>query len=174
MSFTAEMKEHIKKFGWNPKRQIDLFDDFMLKYNYPDFIISFLQRFGDLKIHKLQDTNSGIINTTIINPFKSDGMDADSVSYEYSSDLNQKLYVIGVYLPENFEIAVDVNGAVYLLGEYCWCMGKDIFQGIESIVRVDQWSSLELNPKNTASGIWYDIHGKMIDFEEYVFDYRTF
>ncbi|WP_281979504.1 SUKH-3 domain-containing protein [Tenacibaculum mesophilum] len=175
MSFTQEMQNHLKEFGWYPNRKIDTYDDFMEKYNYPEFIREFIREYGGLKILELlEKSDTSVVNKTSLNPLDSDGMGADSVAEDYASDLGRKLYVIGLYRPENFDIAVDENGAVYFLGEYCQCVGKNLYEGLESIIRIDQWSQLELYAKDTTSGKWQDIRGEFVDFESYEFKYKKF
>lgn len=175
MSFTEEMQNHLKEFGWYLNRKIDTYDDFMEQYNYPEFIRDFVRKYGGLKVLELvEKNNTRVVNRTLLNPLESDGMGADSVAEDYASDLGRKLFVIGLYRPENFDIAVDENGAVYFLGEYCQCVGKNLYEGLESIIRIDQWSQLELYAKDTSSGKWQDIKGEFIDFQTYRFKYKKF
>lgn len=101
-------------------------------------------------------------------------MDADSVAKDWESDIDRELYVIGLYSPENFDIAVDGNGAVYFLGEYCYCIGRNIYQGVEAIIRIDFGSQLSTDQPDTANGKWFDIKGKEVDFTSYIFKYKTF
>lgn len=171
MSFTQEMQNYLKEFGWYPNRKIDTYDDFMEKYNYPEFI----REYGGLKILELLEKNdTSVINKTYLNPLDSDGMGADSVAEDYASDLGRKLYVVGLYRPENFDIAVDENGAVYFLGEYCQCLSNNLYKGIEAIVRIDVGGGIELDPKDTTSGKWYDWSGNLVDFDSHDFTYRKF
>lgn len=178
MSFTNELENHLKKMGWYQGRNVTDYDVFMEQYDYPEFIKTFLREFGGLKIKDLNPQYDiekfKKMDRTFINPLLSDGMDSDSVAEDWSRDLGRELYVIGLYLPENYDIAVDENGAVYLLGEYCQCVGKDIYKGLESIIRIDQWSQLEVDATDTASGKWLDVRGKEIDFDDYEFQYKLF
>ena len=174
MNFTKEMENHLKSMGWFPSRKITTYDEFMEKYNYPEFVRKFIREFGGLKILEfLEKKDSNVINRISLNPLDSDGMGPDSVAEDWSNDIGRKLYVVGLYSPENFDIAVDANGAVYFLGEDCYCLGKNIYQGLESIIRIDQWSSIQLDAQDSTSGIWYASKGQ-IDFDTYEFKYRTF
>ncbi|MDI9310647.1 MAG: SUKH-3 domain-containing protein [Limnohabitans sp.] len=178
MSFTKEMESHLKTMGWFLNRKISTYDEFMEKYNYPEFIREFIREYGGLKIktlNKLQ--NDSILKEMFrisMNPLDSDGMEPDSVAEDWSNDIGRKLYVIGLYSPENFDIAVDGNGAVYFLGQDCYCLGKNIYQGLESIIRIDQWSSVQLDPQDSTSGVWYTSKGEGLDLDNYEFKYRTF
>ncbi|VXB82983.1 hypothetical protein FLAVO9AF_290094 [Flavobacterium sp. 9AF] len=175
MSFTKEMENHLKTMGWYPNRKITTYDEFMERYNYPEFIREFIREYGGLKILELLDKkDSNVVNRTSLNPLDSDGMDSDSVAEDWATDLGRKLYVIGLYSPENFDIAVDANGAVYFLGQDCYCLGKNIYQGLESIIRIDQWSSIQLDATDPTSGLWYISKDKTVDFDTYEFKYRTF
>jgi hypothetical protein len=176
MSFSKELKDHLYKMGWKEGEKTSQYDAFMKQYDYPQFIREFIRNYGGLKIktlNPLHDSRLKDRDRTFLNPFDSDGMDADSVAADYASDLGRKLYVLGLYSPENFDIVADENGAVYFLGEYCYCVGKDLYEGLESIIRIDN-VSLELDPVNTASGIWRDISGKKVNFENYQFKYNDF
>ncbi|MCO6161664.1 SUKH-3 domain-containing protein [Flavobacterium sp. NRK F7] len=175
MSFTKEMENHLKTMGWDPNRKITTYDEFMERYNYPEFIREFIRTYGGLKILELlEKEDSNVVNRTSLNPLDSDGMGANSVAEDWATDLGRKLYVIGLYSPENFDIAVDANGAVYFLGQDCYCLGKNIFKGLESIIRIDQWSSIQLDAKDPTSGLWYISKDKAVDFDTYEFKYRTF
>lgn len=174
MSFTKELEEHIEKQGWFKGRKTNKFDAFMEQYNYPEFIRDFIREYGGLKLIDLKPKHD--INhlktmfRTNINPLMADGMDADSVAEDYASQLGRKLYVIGLYLPENFDIAVDEHGAVYFLGEYCYCLSKNLYEGLECIIRMYN-VSLELDPEDIRSKIWRDFDGKIVDFDSYEFEY---
>jgi hypothetical protein len=176
MAFTKEMKSHLENSGWFSGRVNNEYNDFMDKYDYPDFIKEFIKEYGGLKVEELLsiEKDSNVVNRISLNPLDSDGMGSDSVSQDWANDLGRKLYVIGLYSPENYDIAVDEMGAVYFLGEYCWCLGKDLFEGLESIIRIDQWSSLELDPEDTSKGIWKNIKGEIVNFDDYKFDYKFF
>lgn len=175
MSFTKQMENHLKTMGWYPNRKITTYDEFMEKYNYPEFIREFIREYGGLKILELLDKkDSTVVNRTSLNPLDSDGMEADSVAQDWSNDIGRKLYVIGLYSPENFDIAVDANGAVYFLGQECQCISNNIFKGIEAIIRIDVGGGIELDPKDSTSGKWFDWHGNLVDFDSYEFKYRTF
>ncbi|WBX76601.1 SUKH-3 domain-containing protein [Tenacibaculum ovolyticum] len=169
------MQNHLKQFGWYPNRKINDYDDFMERYHYPEFIREFMREFGGLKVLELLEKNeTKVINRTSLNPLDSDGMDEDSVAKDWSDDFGGKLYVVGLYSPENFDIAVDENGAVYFLGEYCQCLSNDLYRGIEAIIRIDVGGGIELDPKDTTSGKWYDWSGNLVDFHSYDFTYRKF
>ncbi|WP_431166068.1 SUKH-3 domain-containing protein [Tenacibaculum halocynthiae] len=177
MSFTEKMKNHLTEFGWSESRKINDYDVFMDKYNYPDFIKEFLREFGGIKLKTLNPIEKNKLNDRLrinLNPLDSDGMGKDSVAQDWSSDIGRKLYVVGLYSPENFDIAVDENGAVYFLGEYCQCLSNDLYKGIEAIVRVDVGGGIELNPKDTTSGKWYDWSGNLINFESHKYKYNKF
>lgn len=172
------MENHLKTMGWYPNRKITTYDEFMEKYNYPEFIREFIRGYGGLKLKTLNKLQGdGILKEMYrvsLNPLDSDGMDSDSVAEDWATDLGRKLYVIGLYSPENFDIAVDANGAVYFLGQDCYCLGKNIYQGLESIIRIDQWSSIQLDATDPTSGLWYISKDKTVDFDSYEFKHRTF
>lgn len=98
-------------------------------------------------------------------------MDSDSASVDWSQALGRTLYVIGLYSPENFDIAVDENGAVYFLGEYLWCVGKNLYKGLEAIIRIDQWSQIQFNDEDNY---WVNPKGEKVDFNTYEFKYKYF
>ncbi len=175
MSFTKELQDHFKKMGWSKGRRVKEYDSFMEEYNYPEFIRAFIREYGGINVLELIDERfkQSVVNNASLNPLDSGGMDVDSVAVDWSKDLGRKLYVIGLYSPETFDIAADENGAVYFLGEYLLCVGKGLYRGVESIIRYDN-KSLELDPKDPTSGIWRDVHANIVDFNTYEFKYDTF
>ncbi|MEP0263114.1 SUKH-3 domain-containing protein [Dokdonia sp.] len=172
--FTEELQNHLKEMGWEKGRKKEQFDAFMEQHNYPESIREFIREYGGLLITELIDEKykQNVINKISLNPLDSDGMNADSVAKDWASDLDRELYVIGLYSPENFDIAVDENGAVYFLGEYCYCISSNIYQGVEAIIRIDFGSQLSTDQPDTTNGKWFDIKGKEVDFASYVFKYK--
>lgn len=162
--------------GWEENRRTNKFDAFMENNNYPEFIREFVREFGGLQVKDL-DKEGHLKDRyrTNLDLFESDGMGADSVAEDWSLDLGRKLYVVGLYSPENFDIAIDENGAVYFLGQELWCVGKNLYEGIESIIRFDNSATIQLNPKdNYKSNIWNSRIGEVVDFEAYEFKYDKF
>ncbi len=112
MEFTKELQEHLYKMGWTSNRKITAYDSYMEQYNYPEFI----REYGNLKIKDLNiEGHLKDRLRTSFNPLDSDGMDTNSVAKDYAIDIGRKLYVLGLYSPENFDIAADENGGTLML-----------------------------------------------------------
>ena len=175
MKFTKDLQEHLQKHGWSENRK----DTTQSKYmtNYPDFVIEFMQEFGGLTIPELfpKLTDRKVIKRNVFDIGAAEG--ADGITGAYEEVFNKKLYAIGVLEPGSYDISVDENGYVYLIGEYCHCAGKDFHKGIEQIIRSSFGNMLDLDPRNEDEVIWLDYahhnnrEGEVVDLKTYEFKY---
>lgn len=172
MEFTEKLKKHLKEFGWSKDRNDS--SQIELAKNYPEFVREFLRNIGGLEIkkYKWKGVELRDVNRVIFGVSHSEG--TDGISAGYSEFLGRPLYPIGVYLPETHDISVDDNGCVYLLGEYCYCAGKDFYKGIENLIRGNERNMLELDPENDDEAIWLELTdngSQPVDFDSYEFRY---
>lgn len=168
INFSKELQDHLKKIGWKPNANIDIYNEYMDKYDYPDFVKEFMSEYGSLRITDLTKGLSPVTYIVDLDLFHSEKM--DGIADTYSKILDEILYPIGVYKPLSYDIAVDRNGGVYILAEYCYCYGKNLYEGIESLVRCNNKFSLELDPSNPESKKWRSMDG-FVDFDSYEFEY---
>lgn len=174
MNFTEELQNHLKISGWFKGRRITKYDAHMEYHNYPEFIREFIREFGDLRIKMLKPRSNSDLKDYIranIDPSKLQ-MGEDTALSEWEEDIGRKLYGIGRYSPETFDIVFDEKGYVYFIWEYCVCVGKNIYDGIEGVIRGDTGGGMELDGSDPSSGIWYDFVGEIVDFDTHEIKYR--
>ena len=145
----------------------------MEEHNYPLFVRQFVQEYGGIKFQKqFSKLEKDKINVIEFNPLIAGGY--DGVLQGYAEDLGRALYPIGIYEPEGDDIAVDDNGYVYLVGEYCLCAGSNLFKGIESIIRVDQRNMLAIDESIEDEIVWTEYKDGQnfpVDLETHEFKY---
>uniref|UniRef100_UPI0030C88A0B hypothetical protein n=1 Tax=Yeosuana marina TaxID=1565536 RepID=UPI0030C88A0B len=61
-------------------------------------------------------------------------------------------YVFGYFYPDGYELACDIDGNVYMLGDYIFLIANNIKEGIEKLLKHD-WSDGYLQ-LNLESGLW--------------------
>lgn len=174
MKFTEELEKHIERSGLSHS-QISIHDtSYMGDYNYPDFIRDFLFKYGGLTIAELIPKNqeNQTVNKLILDISLTEGV--DGISGGYGEFLGVTLYPIGVLKPDSFDVAIDEKGFVYLVGEYLYCCGKNIYGGLENIIRRRAFDTLELDPTNDNEAVWLeykDGKSRLVDLDSYEFNY---
>ncbi|MCT3899932.1 SUKH-3 domain-containing protein [Elizabethkingia anophelis] len=162
MNFSDKAQQLLKKAGWYEGRNIPL-EDLKLPYDdYPQHVISFLQKFGNLEgdceVNILP--NSLSVNTFFLYPEMDKGeLKGDNYYPYYQSVINNKLYPIGAYLPDGYYICCDADGRVYKIGEYCFYVGGDLYEGIENILLMNTLKSLQLDED---TGKWWNMDGEYV------------
>ncbi len=153
MEFTNEIVEYIKLNGRQLSGGAARQSNFT--QGFPEKIKSFMLRYGGLEIKKFH--SEGVISREV-NKIIFDISLTEGLAEGYGKFLSKKLFPIGVYMPEAYEIVVDENEFVYLLGESCFCAGKKLYEGIERIIRADERNMLELDPSNDTHPVWLKLN----------------
>jgi hypothetical protein len=161
MAFSKETQELLKTAGWHPGRNVSG------QYNlpitgYPALAVNFLNEYGNLTISGKKHTYTEVINSIEINPERGKGeYEEEESDYSYYSDIiKKKLFPLGFFMPAVYHICCDADGRVYMLGEYCYCRGKNLYEGIQNILLSD-WSDCFEFREDT--GVWQSKKG---DFKE--------
>lgn len=176
MNFSKELQKHIKNHGWKPNRQNFSNKSYMEQYSYPQFIQDFMFEYGGLVIDIFLPEfpeKPAVVNKINFDISMTEGI--DGISKAYAEQLKRKLYPIAYFTPESNDISIDENGYVYLLGEYGYCCGKDLYKGLENIIRMRVLDTLELDPANDNEEIWLEYKNgvnTIVDLETYKFRYN--
>jgi hypothetical protein len=141
MEFSSKAKELLKKAGWKEGRTISE-EDFVLPYNdYPAQVMSFLKEFDNLKIDCEKQDYTPVVNKLLIGPeMEEEDLVGDNDYPYYQSIIGKKLYPLGLYMPDGYYICCDADGRVYMIGEYCYYWGNNLYEGIERIL-LNSWRS---------------------------------
>ena len=161
MKFLKETEDLLKKAGWFEGRNIPI-EDLKLPYtDYPPQIISFLQEYGNLKGECEKQDYTEVVNIFVITPETSlEELEGDNYIPYYSGIINKKLFPIGATDSGNsYDICCDAEGRVYKIGEYCFCVGKNIYEGIENILLMNTLKSLQLDED---TGKWWNMDAKYV------------
>ncbi len=161
MKFSEKTKQLLQKAGWYLRRNISV-EELNLPYNdYPQNIIEFLQEYGNLKGECKKQDYTEVVNKFFLFPeTDTDALEGDNYIPYYSNLLKKKLYPIGATDSGNgYDICCDVDGRVYLIGEYCSYMGKNPYEGIENILLSDWSKSLQLDED---TGKWWNRESKYV------------
>ncbi|WP_298515140.1 SUKH-3 domain-containing protein [uncultured Kordia sp.] len=176
MNFSKELQKHVKNHGWKPNRKDFSNKTYMEQNNYPQFIQNFMFEYGKLKISDFTPeipVKSEVTNHINFDISKTEGI--HGISEGYAEQLGRKLYPIAYYTPESYDVSIDENGYVYLLGEYAFCCGKELYKGIENIIRMRVFDTLELDPANDDDEIWLEYKkgiSTIVNLETYNFRYN--
>ncbi|OPC01940.1 hypothetical protein BAS10_18530 [Elizabethkingia meningoseptica] len=162
MEFSDKVKQLLKKAGWYEGRNVPL-EDLKLPYgDYPQKIISFLQKFGNLEGDCEAQSYTSVINKFFLVPeTDSELLEGDNYIPYYTSIIREKLFPIGATDSGNgYDICCDAEGRVYKIGEYCFYVGKDLYEGIENILLMNTLNSLQLDED---TGKWWNMDGKYVN-----------
>lgn len=164
MKFTDKTKKLLKKAGWYEGRQLNI-EELKLPYqDYPNNIIEFLKEYGNLE--GKCEPNVLLSTTSIDEFFIYPEMDLEYLQNEdedygyYSSIIERKLFPIGLYMPDRYYICCDSDGRVYKIGEYCFYVGSNIYEGIENILLTNTLASLQLDED---TGKWWNMDGQYVE-----------
>jgi hypothetical protein len=160
MSFAKETQELLKAAGWYPGRNVS--GQYSLPIiGYPTFVINFLNEYGNLIVRGKKHDYTEVISTTKINPEHGNGEyeDEESKYSFYSEIIKKKLFPLGFFLPAVYHICCDAEGRVYMLGEYCYCRAKNLYEGMQSVILSDWSKSFELDED---TGEWWNRDGEYV------------
>lgn len=176
MSFSKELQKHLKNHGWKSNRKDFTNKAYMETCNYPQFIQDFMFEYGKLKISDYTPeipVKSEVTNYINFDISMTEGI--NGISEGYAEQLGRKLYPIAHFTPESYDVSIDENGYVYLLGEYCFCCGKELYKGLENIIRMRVFDTLELDPANDIDEIWLEYKNEkntVVGLDTYKFRYN--
>lgn len=161
MEFSEKSKKLLTEMGWKENRSVSI-EELKLPYDdYPDVALSFLKKYGNLEGNCEKQSYSAVVNTIHIYPEQDkEDLGGDSVYAYYESLLGRKLYPIGVYLPDGYHICCDFDGRVYKIGEYCFYVGKNLYEGIENILLMNTIQSFQLDEDTRK---WWNRDGKHVE-----------
>lgn len=148
--------------GWFDGRNILKNLEFPIE-GYPLDAKKFLQEYGLLKVQDVEYDNEYqryIASYFEINPMIGKGhYDSDGDFTYYSSILGKQIFNLGYFKPDGYYICCDVDGRVYKIGEYCFCVGGDLYEGIENILLMNTLKSLQLDED---TGKWWNMDGEYV------------
>ncbi|MFN8315209.1 MAG: SUKH-3 domain-containing protein [Chitinophagales bacterium] len=161
MEFSDKAKELLRFMGWESGRDVTL-EELKLPYNdYPSFAIEFLKEYGNLRGNCEKQSYTNVVNEIVLFPQLSKNfLNGDNEYPYYSSVIGRKLFPLGAYVPDGYYICCDSDGRVYKIGEYCYYVGKNIYEGVENILLMNTLSSYQLDQD---TGKWWNIRGEYED-----------
>ena len=161
MEFNNKAKELLKKAGWKEGRKISI-EELNLPFDdYPSTIITFLQEFGNLEGDCEKQNYTPVIDRFYISPsMPKEYLIGDNDYPYYQSLIERKLYPIGAYDGNGYYICCDAEGRVYKIGEYCFCVGKNLYEGIENILLMNTLQSLQLDED---TGKWWNMKAEYVE-----------
>ena len=162
MEFSDTVKSLLQNVGWSNNRKVN-----KINYpidNYPEFVKAFLNNLGMLKIkdkeyaNKYQTYVPSFLN---LDPMIGKGeYDSDGYFTYYKSIIQKELYCLGYYSPDNYYICCDNDGRVYKIGEYCFCIGNNLYEGIENLLLMNTLQSFQLDED---TGKWWNMDAEYVE-----------
>ena len=152
MEFTNKVQKQFKEAGWKSGRNVISEYDPNFTNAIPDFLKEFLREYGNLEIEESKTQETKVINKLFISPKRIGVSSSEVDGFKYVTEIILKeLYEFAYFYPDNYYIACDEDGKVYMLGDYVFLRSDNFKEGIEKIV-MDDWSgSLELDEE---TGEW--------------------
>lgn len=157
MQFIDKVKNKFIEKGWHEGRDVssEYTNESEIFNQFPDFLKDFLKEYGALTI---DDKGIKVFESKVVNllHLETDMLEVSSQEeegYKYVTEiLGKELYVFGCFYPDGYELACDIDGNVYMLGDYIFLIANNIKEGIEKLLKHD-WSDgyLQLNEE---SGLW--------------------
>jgi hypothetical protein len=161
MEFSNKAKDLLAKAGWKAGRYISKADLKLPYDDYPQNVVEFLQEYGNLEGQCAPLDYTEVINDFYLYPEMSkEDLEGDNYYPYYESVVGRKLYPVGAYLPDGFYICCDVDGRVYMIGEYCYYWGKNIYEGLDRILLNNWRNSLQLDED---TGKWWNDNTEYVD-----------
>jgi SUKH-3 immunity protein len=143
MKFTDKVQEQFKKAGWSESNnQLNKYNNIYKFEKFPDFLKDFLKEYGDLKVLDCKNYESEVTNQLIITPdyaFFEFEEDKDEDYEYYKSEIGNDIYPFAFIYPDNYRIACDSDGKVYMLSDYIFRISESLKEGIEILLK-DDWS----------------------------------
>lgn len=144
MEFRKEVQEILKKAGWYSGRDVrDKFNDIYHFEEFPEFLKEFLYEYGDLVIETQTEFAKGTLDLKAITSgfFSLDDLNTKAF---YGKDLIT--YPIGYYSLDNTVLECDLEGRVYMDGDFPTLMSEDFKEGIEKVIMEDYSNTKEWHP----------------------------
>jgi len=152
-----DVKEQLEKAGWKPGRNLKN----QITFSYddtPEFIKEFLYEYADLKVLRVPHPSLKVeAELYIFSDVEKEFLSGENDYPYYQNIIGRKLFPLGVYLPDAYNVCCDADGRVYKIGEYCYSVGKDLYEGIENIILMNTLKSLQLEEK---TGKWWNMNGE--------------
>lgn len=160
MDFTnTKVIAQIQKAGWHEGRSLEGKIGFSYE-DTPQFIKEFLYQYAELKIERvLHPSLKGKAEIHLFSEMEPEDLTGDNDYPYYQGIIGKKLYPIGLYIPDGYYICCDVDGRVYKIGEYCFYVGKNLYEGIENIILMNTLQSLQLDED---TGKWWNMDGDYV------------
>lgn len=132
--FNEEIIKQLKLVGWFEDRSLK--DRIQFSYSdTPEFLKEFLYKYGELVVKRVPHQSlSGEAELHLFSEMEQEDLEGDNYIPYYQSIIGRKLYPLGAYLPDGYYICCDVDGRVYMIGEYCYYRGKNLYEGVENIL----------------------------------------
>ncbi|MBK8445025.1 MAG: SUKH-3 domain-containing protein [Sphingobacteriales bacterium] len=161
MEFSNEAKSLLIQMGWQASRKIPIADLKLPYSDYPSTIIDFLQEYGDIEGYCEKQDYTEVVNELILYPELGESeLTGDNTYPYYQSIIGRKLYPLGLYLPDGYYVCCDAEGRVYKIGEYCFYVGKNLYEGIENILFMNTLLSLQLDED---TGKWWNMDAQYVE-----------
>jgi hypothetical protein len=163
MIFTKEVENLFRNAGWFPGRDVSAQMNYP-KDNYPEFLKEFLSEYGLLCVSSVMIQEMISSNILTINPQEGREEYKDGYFEIFHEDTGIELFGFGYYEPDGYDVAADVNGRVYMIGDMALYRGKNLIEGIENILML-QWNKCLKQELDTDK--WWNDHGEYVDFENF-------
>ncbi|MEP0263113.1 SUKH-3 domain-containing protein [Dokdonia sp.] len=148
MKFRQEVQELFEKAGWHEDRNVKSVFDSIPRFNeFPEFLKEFLYEYGNLEVEtykyseedvtahlNLKAINTGIykINNYLDNP-------------RYYG--NMITFPIADYHLDVTTLECDLEGNIYMSGDYPCLVSNDFKEGIEKVIMEDYSNTFEWHPE---------------------------
>ena len=150
----------LKEARWYEGRNIQ--DE--LSFNYedsPNFVKEFHYKYANLIIKRVDDPRmKGEAELHIFSDVEQEFLKGEQDYPYYQGIIGKRLYPLGVYLPDAYNVCCDADGRVYKIGEYCFSVGKNLYEGIENILLMNTLQSLQLDED---TGKWWNMEAEYVE-----------
>ena len=133
--FSSEVRTLLEQGGWYEGREGAGTYEVPSDVVYPEGIEKILNEFGGLYIKSNGPGISLVRNSIEFDPSDAEGESSeDGILTDYSSKIGRVLYPIGHVPKESLMLCTDLDGNVYMVGDYLYMVGHSFAEGISNIL----------------------------------------
>lgn len=133
--FNPEVIGLLQKAGWYEGRNAVGAFSLPSDVQYPPDIIQVLNEFGGLFVHS---SGTGISLSRLSINFEPSWADKESsedgILWDYATRLGYKLYPLGYIADESLMLCMDLDGKIYMVGDYLYLVGESFSEGIGNVL----------------------------------------
>lgn len=148
MEFKTEVQQYFKNAGWYEGRNVkDKFDSVSRFNEFPDFLKQFLYEYGDLIVETHKYNDSDVTATLNLQALTTGLLTTEGMEEKKYFGVDLLTFPFAYYPLDNTVMECDINGKIYMDGDFPSLISNDFKTGIENVIMEDYSDTLEWDPE---------------------------